>query len=160
MLPQSADAVSRICRSCSRRGAAEGDFEASFPAFAAVAQDAGRPKAILKHRFPLLPQLLKARGGIKIAPKGRPGGFCACRPCVWACAPHFPLLPQLLKAQGGRRRFCSITSRFRRSCSGRGRRGRRRCSPPRRGWASRSLGSSSPGRGSTFQRSRDREGSL
>ena len=147
------------------------------PAFAAVAQDAGRPKVILKPHFPLspqllktrggikiapkgrpggfcvcrpcvwacaphfplLPQLLKAQGGIKIAPKGRPGGFCACRPCVWACAPRFPLLPQLLKAQGGRRRFCSITSRFRRSCSGRGRRGRRRCSPPRRGWASRSL---------------------
>lgn len=87
--------LSRICRSCSRRGAAEGDFEASLPAFVVVAQDAGRPKAILKHRF--------------------------------------PLLPQLLKAQGGRRRFCSITSRFRRSCSRRGRRGRRRCSPPRRG---------------------------
>ena len=34
--------LSRICRSCSRRGAAEGDFEASLPAFAAVAQNAGR----------------------------------------------------------------------------------------------------------------------
>ena len=53
----------------------------------------GRPKAILKHRFPLSPQLLKARGGIKIAPKGRPGGFCAFRPCVWVCASHFPLSP-------------------------------------------------------------------
>ena len=52
----------RFCRSCSRRGAAEGDFEASLSAFAAVAQNAGlpiapkgRPKAILKHHFPLSP---------------------------------------------------------------------------------------------------------
>ena len=33
------------------------------PAFAAVAQDAGRPKVILKPHFPLSPQLLKTRGG-------------------------------------------------------------------------------------------------
>ena len=33
------------------------------PAFVAVAQDAGRPKVILKLHFPHLSQLLKTRGG-------------------------------------------------------------------------------------------------